>query len=164
MKKLFLLLSLAAPVLFSSCSKEETTVVPLDPYSNIEFNKRLAVTSADLIKYEIMQNVTNGNIQYMLFKRDVAAVLVANNTVSKYDYFTSWAVSGNTLTMHREDGAEFNFTISKEYTKVNNGYILTVYVKDNKGDEYPYVAVDDGSNSRAASQSWAIINNARAGR
>lgn len=164
MKKLFLLLLLAAPVLFSSCSKEETTVVSLDPFAGIEFDKRLAVTNSDLLKFQVMQNITNGNVQYLLFKNDVAGYVVAdmNGKPTGYIYFTNWAVSGNTLTMRRDNGTIETFEVSKQYSKTNaNSYTVTVYVKDSKGEVAYSASPDGGQNSSLAAELWNIIEVSR---
>ena len=160
MKKLFFALLLAAPMLFASCSKEESKIV--SPVSNIEFDKRLAVTKSDLVKFEVIRNLNNNKYQYMVFKNNAAGVLQTdlNNTPLGYIYSSQWDVSGNTLTFVSDKGVTNTFSISKEYKRTGDGYTIYVYLKDNTG-EYAYDAVDDGSNSSFASNVWSIIESAR---
>lgn len=164
MKKLFLALLLVAPVLLSSCSKEETTIVGLDPFENIEFDKRLPVSKSDLVKYEIMRTLDNGKYEYIVFKNSEAGVLftdLADKPLS-YVYCTQWAVSGNNLTFITEKGSTISYTVSKEYKKASaTSYNLTVYLKDEKGQEAAYDVADDGSNHTIALGVWDIINKSR---
>ena len=162
MKKLFLALLLAAPVLFSACSKEETTISGI--IDTIEYGKRLPVSSSDLIKYEILRNLTDGKYQYIVFKNNVAGVLITdlNNVPVAYSYCTQWGVSNNTLTMVIDKGATRTFEISKEYTKTSgNTHALTVYLKESDGKEYAYDCTEDGSNSAFAAAIWNTINEIR---
>lgn len=160
MKKLFFALLLAAPMLFASCSKEESKIV--SPVSNIEFDTRLSVTKSDLIKFEVIRNLSNNKYQYMVFKNNAAGVLITdmNDRPEGYIYSSQWDVSGNTLTFVSEKGVTNTFSISKEYKRTGDGYTIYVYLKDNTG-EYAYDAVDDGSNSSFASNVWSIIESAR---
>ena len=161
MKKFLLTLLLAAPVLFSSCSKEETTISGID---TIEYGKRLPVTKSDLVKYEVLRNLTDGKYQYMVFKNNVAGVLITdlNNRPQGYAYSTQWGVSNNTLTVVTEKGVTMTFEVSKEYKKTSEySHILTVYLKESDGKEYAYDCVEDGSNSAVAASIWNIINEVR---
>lgn len=160
MKKLFFALLLAAPMLFASCSKEETKIV--NPYGNIEFDTRLSVTKSDLIKFEVIRNLSNNKYQYMVFKNNAAGVLITdmNDRPEGYIYSSQWNVSGGNLTIVSEQGETNTFSISKEYKKSGDSYTITVYLKNNSG-EYAYDAVDDGANSVVASNIWSIIESAR---
>ena len=158
------MLLLAAPVLFSSCSKEETTIAGFDPFANIEFDKRLPVSKSDLVKYEVMRTLDNGNYEYIVFKSNVAGVLTTDlqNKPLTYVYCSEWGVSSNTLTFVPENGTAVSYTISKEYKKASaSSYTLTVYLKDSKGKEVAYDVTDDGSNHTIASEVWDIINKSR---
>ena len=161
MKKFLLALLLAAPVLFSSCSKEETTISGID---TIEYGKRLPVSKSDLVKYEILRNLTDGKYQFMVFKNNVAGVLITdlNNIPQSYVYCTQWGVSNNTLTMVTDKGVTMTFEVSKEYKKISEySNTLTVYLKESDGKEYAYDCVEDGTNSAIAASVWNIINEAR---
>ena len=161
MKKILLALLLAAPVLFSSCSKEETTVSGIN---SIEYGKRLPVSKSDLVKYEILRNLTDGQYQYIVFKNNAAGVLITNlsDVPQSYAYCTQWGVSNNTLTMVIDKGATRTFEISKEYTKTSgNTHALTVYLKESDGKEYAYDCVENGTNSAVAAAIWNTINEIR---
>lgn len=160
MKKLLFALLLAAPMLFTSCSKEETKIV--SPFDNIEFDKRLAVTKSDLVKYQVIRNLNNNKYTFMVFKNSEAAILITdlNTKPEGYLYSSQWDVSGNTLTFVSEKGVTNTFSISKEYKRTGDGYTIYVYLKDNTG-EYAYDAVDNGANSVVASNIWSIIESAR---
>ena len=158
MKKFLLALLLVAPVLFTSCTKEETTFPGID---TIEFGKRLPVTKSDLVKYEILRNMTDGKYQFVVFKNNVAGVLITdlNEVPQAYVYSTQWGVSNNTLTMVTDKGVTITFEVSKEYQKINEyTHSLTVYMKESNGKEYAYDCVEDGSNRSAATKVWNIIN------
>lgn len=159
MKKLFLALLLALPVLFTSCSKEETKI---SSFGNIEFDKRLAVTKSELVKFQIIRNLTNNKYQYIVFKTNAAAILNTdmNYIPESYLYSSQWDVSGNTLTIVSEQGVSNSFTISKEYKRTGEGYTIIVYL-NNGSQEYAYDAVDDGSNNQIASKIWQIIDSER---
>lgn len=155
------MLLLAAPVLFSSCSKEETTIAGFDPFANIEFDKRLPVSKSDLVKYEVMRTLDNDKYKFIVFQSNVAGVLTTdlNNIPKTYDYYPEWGVSSNTLTFVPENGTAVTYTISKEYKKASaSSYTLTVYLKDSKGKEAAYDVTDDGSNHSVARGIWDIIN------
>ena len=141
------MLLLAAPVLFSSCSKEETTIAGFDPFANIEFDKRLPVSKSDLVKYEVMRTLDNDKYEFIVFQSNVAGVLTTdlNNLPKTYDYYPEWGISSNTLTFVPENGTAVSYT-------------LTVYLKDSKGQEAAYDVTDDGSNHSVASGIWDIIN------
>ena len=161
MKKLFLMLLLAAPVLFSSCSKEETTIAGNDPFANIEFDKRLPVSKSDLIQFEIMRTLDNDKYEFIVFKSNVAGVLTTdlNNRPKTYVYCPEWGISNNNLTLVPENGTADSYTISKEYKKASaSSYTVTVYLKDSNGKEAAYDVVDDGSNHSVASEVWNVIN------
>ena len=161
MKKLLLALLLVAPVLFTSCTKEETTFPGID---TIEFGKRLPVTKSDLVKYEILRNMTDGKYQFVVFKNDVAGVLITNlsDVPQSYAYCTQWGVSNNTLTMVTDKGVTQTFDVTKEYKKISeSSYTITVYLKGSDGKEYAYDCVDDGTNSAVAATVWNVINTAR---
>ena len=161
MKKLLLALLLVAPVLFTSCTKEETTFPGID---TIEFGKRLPVTKSDLVKYEILRNMTDGKYQFVVFKNDVAGVLITdlNNHPQAYDYFTQWGVSNNTLTTVSYKGVTKTYEICKVYQKTGEyTHTLTVYMKESDGKEYAFDCVEDGSNSVVAASVWNIINEVR---
>ena len=161
MKKLLFALLLAAPMLFTSCSKEETKVVPL--IDNIEFDKRLAVTKSDLVKYQVIRNLNNNKYTYMVFRNSEAAILITDlaGTPENYLYCKQWDVSNGNLTLVSEKGVTNTLAISKEYKRSGgDSYTITVYLKDNTG-EYAYDAVDDGGNSAIASRIWSVINNER---
>ena len=161
MKKILLALLLAAPVLFSSCSKEETTVSGIN---SIEYGKRLPVSKSDLVKYEILRNLTDGQYQYIVFKNNAAGVLITNlsDVPQSYAYCTQWGVSNNTLTMVTDKGVTQTFDVSKEYKKISeSSYTITVYLKESDGKEYAYDCVDDGTNSAVAATVWNVINTAR---
>ena len=158
------MLLLAAPVLFSSCSKEETTIAGFDPFANIEFDKRLPVSKSDLVKYEVMRTLDNDKYEFIVFKSNVAGVLTTDlqNKPLTYVYCPEWGVSSNTLTFVPENGTAVTYTISKEYKKASaSSYTLTVYLKDSKGQEAAYDVTDDGSNHSVASEVWDIINKSR---
>jgi hypothetical protein len=162
MKRIFLALLLAAPVLFSSCSKDETTIFGID---TIEYDKRLPVSKSDLVKYELLRTLANSKYEYMVFKNNVAGVLVTdlNNKAENWAYCSEWGGSNNTLTMVTEEGATMTFEVSKEYKKAGaNSYTIIVYMKGSNGKEYGYECIDDGGNSAMAANIWAIINNERA--
>ena len=155
------MLLLAAPVLFSSCSKEETTIAGTDSFANIEFDKRLPVTKSDLVKYEVLRTLDNGKYEYIVFKSNVAGLLTTDlqNKPLTYVYCSEWGISSNTLTFVPENGTAVTYTISKEYKKASaSSYTLTVYLKDSKGQEAAYVVTDDGSNHSVALGIWDIIN------
>jgi hypothetical protein len=160
MKKLLFALLLAAPMLFTSCSKEETKIV--SPFNNIEFDKRLAVTKSDLVKYQVIRNLNNNKYQFIVFKNNTAGVLVTdmNSNPEKYLYSTQWDVSGGNLTIVSEKGDTSTFAIEKEYKRSGDSYSITVYLKDETG-EYAYDAVDDGGNYVVAANIWNIIDTVR---
>ena len=161
MKQFLLALLLAAPVLFSSCSKEETTISGID---TIEYGKRLPVSKSDLVKYEILRNLTDGQYQYIVFKNNAAGVLITNlsDVPQSYAYCTQWGVSNNTLTMVTDKGVTQTFDVSKEYKKTSEySHTLTVYLKESDGKEYAYDCTEDGSNSALAATIWNIINEIR---
>lgn len=161
MKKLFFALLLAAPMLFTSCSKEETKIV--SPYGDIEYNKRLSVTKSELVKFEVIRNLNNNKYQFIMFKNNAAGILVTDllGTAESYLYSEQWGVSGNTLTIVAENGVSYTYTISKEYKKLGaDSYTIIVYLKDNTG-EYAYDAVDDGGNHAVATNMWDIIEGQR---
>ena len=160
MKKLLFALLLAAPMLFTSCSKEETKIV--SPFNNIEFDKRLAVTKSDLVKYQVIRNLNNNKYTFMVFKNSEAAILITdlNTKPEGYLYSSQWDVSGGNLTIVSENGVTNTLAISKEYKRSGDSYTITVYLKDSTG-EYAYDAVDDGGNSAYASNIWSVINNER---
>lgn len=160
MKKLLLALLLAAPMLFTSCSKEETKIV--SPINNIEFDKRLAVTKSDLVKYQVIRNLNNNKYTFMVFRNSEAAILITDlaGTPESYLYSSQWDVSGGNLTIVSEKGVTNTLAISKEYKRSGDSYTITVYLKDNTG-EYAYDAVDDGGNSAYASNIWSVINTER---
>lgn len=158
MKKLLFALLFAAPMLFASCSKEETKIV--SPYDNIQFDKRLTVTKSDLLKYQVIRNLENNKYKYMVFKNNEAAMLVTDlvGTPDSYLYCKQWDVSGGNLTLVSEKGVTNTFAISQEYKRSGDSYTIMVYLKDKTG-EYAYDAVDDGGNSAIASRIWSVINN-----
>lgn len=162
MKKILLALLLAAPVLFSSCSKDETTIIGID---TVEYDKRFPVSKSDLVKYEVLRSMTNNKYEYIVFKNNVAGVVTTdlNNRTETWVYCTEWGVSNNTLTMVTEEGATMTFEVSKEYKKAGaNSYTIMVYLKGSNGKEYGYECIDDGGNSAMAANIWAIINYERA--
>ena len=165
MKKLFLMLLLAAPVLLSSCSKEETTIIAgNDPFANIEFDKRLPVSKLDLVQCEIMRTLDNDKYEFIVFKSNVAGVLTTNlnNIPETYVYCPEWGISNSILTLVPENGTADSYTISKEYKKESaSSYTLTVYLKDKNGKEAAYDVVDNGSNHSAASEVWNVIDTER---
>lgn len=152
MKKLFFALLLAVPMLFTSCTKEETKIV--SPYDDIEFDKRLPVTKSDLVQMEVIRNLSNNKYQYIVFREAEAAILVTDmdSNPESYLYSKQWNVSGNTLTIVSDQGVSKTYTISKEYKKAGSVYTLYVYLNDDI-----YDAVDNGSNSSIASYFWQII-------
>jgi len=162
MKRIFLALLLAAPVLFSSCSKDETTIVGIDTK---EYGKRLSVSKSDLVKYEVIRNMSNNKYEYLLFNNNAAGVLITNlmGTTESWAYCPEWGVSNNTLTMVTEEGATMTFEVSKEYQKTGtNSYGIIVYLKGSNGNEFAYECVDDGGNHTMAENLWTIIYNERA--
>ena len=164
MKKLVLMLLLAAPVLFSSCSKEETTIAGIDPFANIEFDKRLPVSKSDLVKYEVMRTLDNDKYEFIVFKSNVAGVLTTdlNNVPKTYVYCPEWGISNDNLTFVPENGSPVSYAISKEYKKTSaNSYTVKVYLKDGNGKEAAYDVVDDGSNHSSATEIWNVINTSR---
>ena len=165
MKKLFLALLLVAPVLFASCSKEETTIKGVDPFANIQFDKRLPVTANELIKYEVMRTLDNGKYEYIVFKQNVAGVLTTdlNNKPLTYVYCKQWGISGENLEFVPENGSAVTYTANKEYTKLSDvSYSIKVYLKDkNTGKEAAYDVVDDGSNHTIAGEIWNVIETSR---
>jgi hypothetical protein len=164
MKKLVLMLLLAAPVLFSSCSKEETTIAGFDPFANIEFDKRLPVSKSDLVKYEVMRTLDNDKYEFIVFKSNVAGVLTTdlNNVPKTYVYCPEWGISNDNLTFVPENGSPVSYAISKEYKKTSaNSYTVKVYLKDGNGKEAAYDVVDDGSNHSSATEIWNVINTSR---
>ena len=164
MKKLVLMLLLAAPVLFSSCSKEETTVGGNDPFANMVFDKRLSVSKSDLVKFEVMRTLDNGKYEFIVFKSNVAGVLTTdlNNVPKTYVYCPEWGISNDNLTFVPENGSPVSYAISKEYKKISaNSYTITVYLKDGNGKEAAYDVVDDGSNHSSATEIWNVINTSR---
>ena len=155
------MLLLAAPVLFSSCSKEETTIGGNDPFANMVFDKRLSVSKSDLLKFEVMRTLDNGKYEFIVFKSNVAGVLTTdlNNVPKTYVYCPEWGISNDNLTFVPENGSPVSYAISKEYKKASaSSYTLTVYLKDSKGKEAAYDVTDDGSNHSVASGIWDIIN------
>lgn len=161
MKRIFLALLLAAPVLFSSCSKEETTIVGIDTK---EYGKRLSVSKSDLVKYEVIRSMANNKYEYLLFNNNAAGVLITNlmGTNESWAYCPEWGVSNNTLTMVTEEGATMTFEVSKEYQKTDTGYTIIVYLKGSNGNEFAYECVDDGGNHALAENLWTIIFSERA--
>ena len=148
-------------MLFSSCTKEEIIISGVD---TIEYDKRLPVSKSDFVKYEIHRNLTDGKYQYVVFKNNVAGVLITDLNINpvSYAYCTQWGVSNNTLTMVTDKGVSMTFSISKEYKKTSgNTYALKVYLKESNGKEYAYDCVDDGTNSASAAAVWNIINQVR---
>jgi hypothetical protein len=165
MKKLFLMLLLAAPVLFSSCSKEETTISGKSAFDNIEFDKRLPVTKSELVQFEVMRTLYGDSYEYIVFKNNVAGVLTTDlqNKPKTYAYCTEWAISNTTITFVPEKGNAMSYTITKENKKLSsNSYTITVYLKDSKGQEFAYEVTNDGSNHSLAEGIWSIINAERA--
>jgi hypothetical protein len=164
MKKLVLMLLLAAPVLFSSCSKEETTIGGNDPFANMVFDKRLSVSKSDLLKFEVMRTLDNDKYEFIVFKSNVAGVLTTdlNNVPKTYVYCPEWGISNDNLTFVPENGSPVSYAISKEYKKISaNSYTITVYLKDGNGKEAAYDVVDDGSNHSSAIEIWNVINTSR---
>ena len=164
MKKLVLMLLLAAPVLFSSCSKEETTIGGNDPFANMVFDKRLSVSKSDLLKFEVMRTLDNGKYEFIVFKSNVAGVLTTdlNNVPKTYVYCPEWGISNDNLTFVPENGSPVSYAISKEYKKTSaNSYTVKVYLKDGNGKEAAYDVVDDGSNHSSATEIWNVINTSR---
>lgn len=163
MKKLLFALLLAAPMLFTSCSKEETKIV--SPFNNIEFDKRLAVTKSDLVKYQVIRNLNNNKYTFMVFKNSEAAILITdlNTKPEGYLYSSQWDVSGGNLTIVSEQGVTNTYAISKEYKRSGDSYTIMVYLKDSSG-EYAYDAVDDGGNYVVAANIWNIIDTERKAR
>ena len=159
MKKLVLMLLLAAPVLFSSCSKEDN-----DPFANMVFDKRLSVSKSDLVKFEVMRTLDNGKYEFIVFKSNVAGVLTTdlNNVPKTYVYCPEWGISNDNLTFVPENGSPVSYAISKEYKKTSaNSYTVKVYLKDGNGKEAAYDVVDDGSNHSSATEIWNVINTSR---
>ena len=164
MKKLVLMLLLAAPVLFSSCSKEETTISGNDPFANMVFDKRLSVSKSDLVKFEVMRTLDNDKYEFIVFKSNVAGVLTTDlkNVPKTYVYCPEWGISNDNLTFVPENGSPVSYAISKEYKKTSaNSYTVTVYLKDGNGKEAAYDVVDDGSNHESATEIWNVINKSR---
>ena len=164
MKKLVLMLLLAAPVLFSSCSKEETTIGGNDPFANMVFDKRLSVSKSDLLKFEVMRTLDNDKYEFIVFKSSVAGVLTTdlNNVPKTYVYCPEWGISNDNLTFVPENGSPVSYAISKEYKKTSaNSYTVKVYLKDGNGKEAAYDVVDDGSNHSSATEIWNVINTSR---
>ena len=163
MKRIFLALLLAAPVLFSSCSKEETTIGGIADTK--EYGKRLSVSKKDLVTYEVIRSMSNNKYEHLVFKNNAAGVVITNlmGTTESWAYCPEWGVSNNTLTMVTEEGASMTFEVSKEYQKTStNSYTIIVYLKGSNGNEFAYECVDDGGNHAVAENLWTIINNERA--
>ena len=162
MKRIFLALLLAAPVLFSSCSKEETTIGGIADTK--EYGKRLSVSKKDLVTYEVIRSMSNNKYEHLVFKNNAAGVLITNlsDVPQSYAYCTQWGVSNNTLTMVTDKGVTQTFDVTKEYKKISeSSYTITVYLKGSDGKEYAYDCVDDGTNSAVAATVWNVINTAR---
>lgn len=162
MKRIFLALLLAAPVLFSSCSKEETTILGIDDTK--EYGKRLSVSKSDLVTYEVIRNMSNNKYEHLVFKNNAAGVLITDlkGTNESWAYCPEWGVSNKTLTMVTEEGATMTFEVSKEYQKTGTGYTIIVYLKGSDGNEFAYECVDDGGNHTFAENLWTIIFSERA--
>jgi hypothetical protein len=162
MKRIFLALLLAAPVLFSSCSKEETTIGGI--VDTKEYGKRLSVSKSDLVKYEVIRSMSNNKYEHLVFKNNAAGVVITNlmGTTESWAFCQEWGVSNNTLTMVTEEGATMTFEVSKEYQKNGTGYTIIVYLKGSNGNEFAYECVDDGGNHAVAENLWTIISSERA--
>lgn len=163
MKRIFLALLLAAPVLFSSCSKEETTIGGIADTK--EYGKRLSVSKSDLVKYEVIRNMSNNKYEHMVFTNNAAGVVITNlkGEPESWAYCPEWGVSNKTLTMVTEEGATMTFEVSKEYQKTGtNSYGIIVYLKGSNGNEFAYECIDDGGNHALAENLWTIIYNERA--